>query len=111
MAGIFFPGFAILQLAAWLFDILENLYLLKKMKDPGALKALHHSYKNIVMAKWIFAVSGLVCSLFGLLYFWLRGKYGTTFQQAVLIVYFIFLLLLLIKIVSGFLKNTSKTPK
>ena len=92
-----FLGLAILQLVAWLFDILENLYLLNKMKNPDTLSKLYTAYKNIVIAKWIFAVTGLICSLFGLLYFWLRGNYGHTLEFGALGIYFIILLSPLIK--------------
>lgn len=103
-----FLGFAVLQLTAWLFDILENLYLLKELKSPGALAALHTVYKKIVMAKWIFAVTGLVCALFALLYFWLHGRYGQTFMYGVLGIYFLVLAFVIIKILVSVFKTDSK---
>lgn len=103
-----FLGFAVLQLIAWLFDILENLYLLRKMKNPEALSQLHRFYKNMVIAKWVFSVTGFICSIFGLLYFWLRGDYGPAFEYFVLTAYFIFLLVFVIQIGLGFTKNKSK---
>jgi len=76
---IFFECLAWLQLIAWLFDAMENSYLLHKI-HPGALPSsmeVHRAYQQMVFAKWILALTGAVCALSALLFFWVSGKYET----------------------------------
>jgi hypothetical protein len=55
-------GFALLQSAAWIFDILENYYLLKWLKKPviGDEFGFYHS---IVYSKWIIALTAFFLSI------------------------------------------------
>lgn len=65
------------QALAWIFDIMENIYLLRKMANPErSPRTVHHLYLGIVIGKWSLALIGVVCALFGLLFFWLRGLYS-----------------------------------
>ncbi len=78
---------AFLQILPWLFDILENLYLLRMVKkgssEPagvtdGGSKAnspAYNFFQFCVKTKFLIALVGTVCSLFGLLYFWIVGDY------------------------------------
>lgn len=74
---VLFLGLAIAQILAWLFDIIENLYLLNKLRQPevSTLK-VHLMYKRLVMTKWGIAITGAICSVFGLLYFWIVGEFS-----------------------------------
>lgn len=84
----FFSALAWLQLIAFLFDIIENIYLLGKVrKDPvqssdGVFKA----FRFFVACKWLFALLGVVCSLASLLYFWFADEYDTTSLKYILII-------------------------
>lgn len=72
-----FLTLAWLQIIAWLCNIIENIYLLKKL-NPGVTRskpAIHSAYQAIEIIKWSLALTGLVCSVFGFFYFWLVGKY------------------------------------
>jgi hypothetical protein len=74
---------AALQALPWLFDILENNYLFQKLRkksnefstqDSPGFKA----YQFFVKAKFTIALTGTICSVFGLLYFWLMGSFATS---------------------------------
>jgi hypothetical protein len=74
---------AFLQILPWLFDIAENLYLLNKVAHPVVASSdrVFKIFQFIVKAKFVIALLGAVCSIFGLLYFWITGW----FQPASLI--------------------------
>lgn len=64
------------QLLPFIFDIAENVYLLKKINTPILSKTrVYNIYKNVVLAKWLVALAGFICSAFGLLYFWVAGRF------------------------------------
>jgi hypothetical protein len=72
-----FIGLAWAQALAWLLDIIENIYLLRKLSQPEkSARRVHRWYLRVVTAKWILALVGLVCSVFGLMYFWVTGMYN-----------------------------------
>lgn len=83
-----FAGLAWLQIVSWLCDIIENIYLLKKIRKdvtpstPGIQKA----YLRLEILKWGVALTGAVCSLFALFYFWLIGYYSKDSLKYLLIV-------------------------
>lgn len=68
-----FSVLAWLQAVAFLFDILENTYLLGRIREdisPSSLLS-HRVYAVMVMLKWLFALVGVICALHVLAYFWL----------------------------------------
>ncbi|HUC82918.1 MAG TPA: hypothetical protein VMR70_18565 [Flavisolibacter sp.] len=76
-----FMGLAALQLLPFVFDVLENSYLMGKLTlqkgeiaraDSSAFK----QYQFFVKAKFTIALTGTICSVFGLFYFWLVGTYA-----------------------------------
>lgn len=77
------PVFAVLgwlQVATFLFDIFENIYLLGRIGEnigPSSLLS-HRVYAVMVMLKWLFALVGGVCSLHVLAYFWLSHAHITS---------------------------------
>ena len=68
-----------LQIVAWLLDIIENIYLLNKLKPTvvPSSKSAHKAYQLLQVCKWGIALTGAICSLSALLYFWLVGNYKT----------------------------------
>ncbi|MEO6672598.1 MAG: hypothetical protein ABIN93_04150 [Ginsengibacter sp.] len=67
-----------LQIVAWLCDIIENIYLLNKI-DPGVVPsqpAIHKAWQVLEITKWGIVMTGTVCAVFGLIYFWLVGHYS-----------------------------------
>ena len=71
------------QLIAWLLDVIENIYLWRKVSKPPVglpetntekTKA-YTSFQFIVKTKFTIAFTGTVCSVFGLLYYWIIGDY------------------------------------
>ena len=54
--------FALLQLFAWAFDIIENYYLLKWLRQP-AIGNEFRFYHVVVYSKWAIALSGALIAL------------------------------------------------
>lgn len=74
---VIFLTLAAAQIFAWLFDIIENAYLLNKLRKPEiSTLRVHKMYKRVVMTKWAIAITGAICSVFGLLYFWIVGEFS-----------------------------------
>jgi hypothetical protein len=86
-----FTWLAIVQLVPWLFDILENIFLLIKLatvsqgetKEGGGGFGL---FQFLVKTKFAVALTGISCSIFGLLYFWIVGRYERSSLLYLLIV-------------------------
>jgi hypothetical protein len=72
-----FQIFAWLQFLAWLLDIFENVYLLRKTKPnvEAPSKSSFLVYSFAVHIKWAIALVGGICSMMVLLYFWIEGKF------------------------------------
>jgi hypothetical protein len=102
---------AILQIVAWVFDLLENKYLLHKIKHPyPAQPKRFKQYKNMVLTKWAFATTGLVTSLSAHVYFWVTGLYGDFFHGFGIVLLAIFAAIIIWKIIAArnaFLGKTS----
>ncbi len=65
------------QVLPLLFDVAENIYLLRKVSKPEtSTSTVHKMYLRIVIGKWLIALVGLVCAASGLLYFWMTGAYN-----------------------------------
>lgn len=103
-----------LQALAFLFDILENIYLFNKVKNPTDSRTwVYRGYRYIVGAKWVFATSGAVCALFGLLYFWINGNYGHGFLVFGLCLLGLLVLLILLaayRLFQGIFDNDAEKP-
>ena len=79
---------AVLQVIPWICDIIENLYLLGKIKQGSNIddskeaidkKAnLHKAYLVMEAIKWGTALTATVCALSAICYFWLTGGYSAT---------------------------------
>lgn len=73
-----FAFFAWLLFIPLLCNIIENIYLLNKIRpDPVVSKpAIHKGYQILQMGKWIIALTAAVCSIAAIFYFWLIGRYS-----------------------------------
>ncbi len=100
-----FALFAWLQIVCWLFDVIENIYLLRKIQPEveASSNLVHNLYRYLVVIKWGIALLGGVCALMVLLYFWFTGRYNHNN------LYFVFILL--IEIAGLFLLKKLLTPK
>lgn len=73
-----FAIFAWLQFIAWLCDIIENIYLLNKIRPDPLISTpfVHKSYEVLEMIKWGLPLLVAVCSVAAIFYFWLVGRYS-----------------------------------
>ncbi|WP_343307500.1 hypothetical protein AAHN97_10220 [Chitinophaga niabensis] len=70
----FFWLMAALQLAAWLFDMLENGYCLRKLRKPVP-GTTFQSYSFFVYAKFILCLAGVASAIPALFYCWITGDF------------------------------------
>ena len=83
-----FFAFAALQVVPWICDIIENVYLLGKIKQGVNIddsketlekKAnIHKAYLVMEAIKWGTALTATVCAVSVICYFWLTGGYSVT---------------------------------
>lgn len=73
-----FIALAWAQCLCWFFDIIENIYLLNKIKPTvmPSSAGLHAAYQNMELAKWGLSLTGAVCAITALFYFWVSGNYS-----------------------------------
>ena len=83
-----FAILAWLQCIAWLCDIIENIYLLNKIRPQPVVSkpAVHRAYLALETGKWGIALTGIVCSIAAMFYFWLVGRYSDQSIRYVLII-------------------------
>lgn len=74
----FFWLVAALQGFAWLFDAMENAWLLRKLRkpEPGSGKRAFRNYTFCVYAKFILAFLGVSVTLPVIFYFWMSGSFS-----------------------------------
>ncbi len=67
-----------MQVLAWLCDIIENIYLLTKIspKPKGSGPFAFALYQLNEWFKWGISLTGAVCGISAMLYFWLTGSYS-----------------------------------
>lgn len=88
---VFFSILAWLQAAAWVSDIVENIYLLKKIRQhenqslQGAGTNFFPLFQALQIIKWGAALLALVCVLSSLMYFWIAGFYSPGTLKYILI--------------------------
>lgn len=74
----FFWILAAAQLLPWLFDILENIYLARKLRNPVVDEQHPQRFARYiwqVKAKFIIGFAGAICAVFALLYYWLTADF------------------------------------
>jgi len=74
----FFAVLAWIQFIAWLCDIIENIYLLNKIRPEPVVtgSAVFKSYEVLEALKWGIPLLASVCSIAAICYFWLAGVYS-----------------------------------
>ena len=100
-----FITLAYLQAVPWVCDIIENIYLLHKIRPDVTVStdAAHNSYLRMEYVKWGLALIAAICAIAALCYFWLAGKYDSrSLYYLAVIVAEIILFVILSKL---FLKN------
>lgn len=91
-----------LQIVAWLLDIIENYYLLHKLKNPYTARlSVHKNFRRMVSLKWAIASTGVVSGLSLLLYFWLIGKFREVFGWVGLVLAVILIVVLVITFIKS----------
>ncbi len=83
-----FVVLAWLQLLPWLCDVLENCYLLGKIVPQPSVTPPNYFklYQLNEVLKWGLSLTGAVCSIAALFYFWLAGHFSTGSLPYLLIV-------------------------
>ena len=73
-----FAVLAWLQVLPWLCDVLENCYLLGKIvPEPSVTPPKYFKlYQFNELIKWGLSLTGAVCSIAALFYFWLAGHFS-----------------------------------
>lgn len=76
--GNIFTVLAWLQVIPWVCDIIENIYLLRKIKPHPRVstKAVHKAYLIMEGVKWGIALIASICAISAVCYFWLSQNYG-----------------------------------
>lgn len=64
---------AALQLAAWSFDIYENLHLIKWLRNPSTIDNIDF-YHLLVKSKFVIVVAGIIASAIAFIFFKTRKK-------------------------------------
>ncbi|MDN3579227.1 hypothetical protein [Mucilaginibacter flavus] len=78
VGGYIFAVLAWFQLIAWLGDIIENLFLLAKIRNPEEISpGTFKAYQVLELIKWGSALKGFFFSCFALLFFFVTGKYAS----------------------------------
>ena len=73
-----FQVLAWLQFVALVFDVIENIYLLNKIRPQPAVSkpVAYNTYLVLEVLKWGLSLTGAVCSIAAICYFWLTGRYS-----------------------------------
>ena len=73
-----FIALAWLQLISLVCDVIENIYLLRKIHHEMTLtnNSTHTAYLKMEVVKWGIVLTGAVCSISAVCYFWLSGHYS-----------------------------------
>ena len=92
-----------LQCIAWLCDIIENIYLLNKIRPEPVISkpAVHIAYVILEIAKWGIALTAAVCSIAAIFYFWVVGYYSFHSIQYLLIITAEIIMIFIIKKITG----------
>ena len=104
---IFFQMLGWLQILAWIFDIIGNVYLLKKIhpKTIPSAKNLHSMMQKNTLSKYIIYLGTVVICISIMIYFWLTGNYSYISLHYFIIIILEIIAFLILK------KATAKDPK
>lgn len=103
----FFAILAWAQIIPWICDIIENIYLLQKIRpdSEASTSSVHKAYQIIEIGKWGIALIAMVFSITAMFYFWLTGRYAYDSIQYLLIILAEIIFILILK------KLTAKSGK
>ncbi len=106
----FFAFLAWAQIVAFLLDIIENIFLFKKLKpDLQAFsKSTYKAMQLLEIIKWGLPLFSVICAFSAVLYFWLNGLYD---KQSLTYAVVIFVEIALFMVISRFAGGTSKKKK
>ena len=101
-----FLGFAVAQIIPWLCDIIENIYLLQKIKEGINVKPTgdkqHKAYLIMEGFKWGISLTATICAISAICYFWLAGDYSVaSFKYMLIIIAEVIVFALLVKYIAG----------
>jgi hypothetical protein len=85
---VVFTVLAMMQVLAWICDIIENVYLLSKI-NPDVQESsaqIHTWHLYMEAAKWGISLTATVCAISAISYFWLTGAYSQYSSMYLLIV-------------------------
>ena len=104
---IFFQILGWLQIVAWILDIIENVYLLKKLhpKTTPSGKNLHSMMQKNMLSKYIIYLGTVVICISIMIYFWLTGNYSYISLHYFLVILLEIIAFLILK------KITARDPK
>lgn len=83
-----FAIFAWMQIIPFLFDIIENVYLLRKIKPNPEVSGelVHKTMEILAFSKWIIALTAVVCCIASMCYFWLVGRFSYNSLEYLLLI-------------------------
>lgn len=105
-----FAALAWLQVIAFLLDVIENVYLLNKIRPDIVEEPLttHKNFEKLEYVKWGIALVAPICALSALLYFWLVGRYAVgSLKYAGIVVIEIVLFFVAGKIMAKFIRTVN----
>ena len=105
-----FAALAWLQVVALLLDIIENIYLLKRIRPDITESTIttHKNFEKLEYFKWGIALISTICALSAVLYFWLVGRYAAgSLKYVGMVVAEIILFLIAGKIAAKFIRSVN----
>jgi hypothetical protein len=102
-----FTFLAWIQIIPLICDVIENIYLLQKVKPDAEVSTtfVHKSYQLLGKIKWGISLAAAVFSISTLFYFWLTGHYS---EQSAKFIFVIIGEMILIGILLKLTVNSSK---
>lgn len=78
ISHVLFAVLAWIQLIPWACDIIENMYLLQKIRPDCKVSkpSVYKAYQIIEVCKWVILLTTIVFTISTLAYFWLSGIYS-----------------------------------
>lgn len=75
------------QIIPWISDVIENIYLLQKIKPHPveSSRSVHTAYLRMEIVKWGITLGATICSVAAICYFWLAGNYEVSSLNYLLI--------------------------
>jgi hypothetical protein len=90
------------QFIAWLGDVIENIYLLNKIRPDSVVSTplVHKAYEILEIVKWVIPLITVVCSIAAMFYFWVVGRYSYESLNYIFIIVIEIILFFVVKKIS-----------